>query len=425
MKISTRSLLIAIGFSLTACGGGGNTGGGQGIVDTISPTVTFNPTTLTLASGATASVSLSATDNVGVSTGPSVACSNGGSFANGTYTAPETSTDVTSVCTATASDAAGNQGTATLTVTVTGSSGSANGVVGASSKTACENAAQNDASDCYVIEGTTASMYGVIGNNSLTDYQRLRQDFPDVTEIVLVNVPGSENDEVNVQVGRALHADGLNTRLLATSEIASGGVDYFLAGTQREIARGARIGVHSWSDGSGTNAASLPRNDQRHRLYLDYYEAIEYAQGNDFYFFTINAAPPESIHWMTEIEIETYMMATQSSAQSVSAKNGGVAYTQASSDNFGKHIVTIEPDSFANIIDGANSSDFIINMQGVHFIDGVAGNDRVILQGKSDDYLVQRVSDTTSIVFDMRGDQNLTLHLDNIDKIKFVPQTFN
>jgi len=182
-------------------------------------------------------------------------------------------------------------------------------VIGASSVSACEQAGQNDQSACYIIEGNQANMYGVIGDSSFQDYQQLRREHPNVTEIVLIDVPGSENDDENTRVGLALHNDKLNTRLLANSEIASGGVDYFLAGVHRTIVGGARIGVHSWADSSGTIPANLPRSDPAHRLFLDYYKAIEYPQGEDFYFFTLQAATASDVHWMTDAEISRYEMA--------------------------------------------------------------------------------------------------------------------
>ena len=91
------------------------------VPDTEAPTVTFNPGTLTVFSGATGTATLTATDNIAVTTGPTVTCTNGGSFdvATNTFTAPDVDTETASVCTATAIDEAGNEGTATLTVTIT------------------------------------------------------------------------------------------------------------------------------------------------------------------------------------------------------------------------------------------------------------------------------------------------------------------
>lgn len=131
---STTITLSAI--VLVSCGGGSGGGSGGGVVvpppppppppppaptvfgDIIAPIVSFSPSALTVASGGTGNATPSATDNMGVTSGPTVTCTKGGSFSNGTFTAPQSRcSDVTSVCTATAQDAAGNIGSATLTVT--------------------------------------------------------------------------------------------------------------------------------------------------------------------------------------------------------------------------------------------------------------------------------------------------------------------
>ena len=91
------------------------------IPDTEAPVVSFSPVTLTVASGQSATATLTATDNRGVTTGPTVTCTNGGSFdvAANSFTAAAVTEDTESVCTATAGDDAGNEGTAVLTVTMT------------------------------------------------------------------------------------------------------------------------------------------------------------------------------------------------------------------------------------------------------------------------------------------------------------------
>ena len=118
-------LSIAISsLILTACGGGesGNSGATipVPITDTSSPTISFSPDSLTVSAGQTGESTLTASDNVGITIGPTVTCTEEGSFSGSTYTAPlsgNTARDRISVCTATASDAAGNSTTATLTVT--------------------------------------------------------------------------------------------------------------------------------------------------------------------------------------------------------------------------------------------------------------------------------------------------------------------
>lgn len=125
---STVITLSALVIASCGGGGGGSSGGGAGVVppppppppsgDTQAPTVSFSPATLTVGSEETGQSTLSATDDTAVTSGPTVTCTNGGSFADGVFTAPRTGLNITSVCTATAGDAAGNSGSGTLTVTV-------------------------------------------------------------------------------------------------------------------------------------------------------------------------------------------------------------------------------------------------------------------------------------------------------------------
>ncbi|PHR57473.1 MAG: peptidase [Robiginitomaculum sp.] len=124
-RLSSKRFLITptlcATFVLASCGGGGGTTTSPPpppTGDTTAPTVTFSTNTLTVQSGGTSAITLTATDNIAVTSGPTVTCTNGGSFANNTFTGPSVTVDTTSVCTATASDAAGNTGSSTLTVTV-------------------------------------------------------------------------------------------------------------------------------------------------------------------------------------------------------------------------------------------------------------------------------------------------------------------
>ena len=90
--------------------------------------------------------------------------------------------------------------------------------------------------------------------------------------------------------------------------IASGGTDFFLAGKHREVAEGAKIGVHSWA--GGTKAATdLPKRHKAHKKYLNYYNQVNIPE--DFYWYTLDAAPAESIHNMTEEEIMKYRIRTE------------------------------------------------------------------------------------------------------------------
>ncbi len=92
--------------------------------------------------------------------------------------------------------------------------------------------------------------------------------------------------------------------------IASGSVDLFLAGTNRSRDTGSQIGVHAWSDGNGTEATEYPVGHIEHQGAIDYYIDMGFSQADAeaFYYFTIQAAPASSIHWMTDAEIDQYKL---------------------------------------------------------------------------------------------------------------------
>lgn len=156
----------------------------------------------------------------------------------------------------------------------------------------------------FVVDGTDAFMNGVIGPTTPADVQSLIDDNPQVTRIVMGDIEGSIDDESNLIAARLVRESGLATHVPADGMIASGGVDFFLAGTVRTFDDGARFGVHSWATTTGENGADLPMDDPQHDRYLDYY--AEMGVDEAFYWFTLDAAPPEDIHEMTAAELETY-----------------------------------------------------------------------------------------------------------------------
>ena len=52
----------------------------------------------------------------------------------------------------------------------------------------------------------------------------------------------------------------------------------------------------------------LPRNHPEHQKYLDFYRAV--GIDTDFYWYTLQAAPAEGMHWMSESEMRSYAVGT-------------------------------------------------------------------------------------------------------------------
>jgi hypothetical protein len=147
-----------------------------------------------------------------------------------------------------------------------------------------------------------------LGKTAHKRFKKLLEEYPDVKTLILEDVPGSMNDEYNVQTCELLHFNGISTKAMSYSEVASGGVDLLISGTNRTVEDGAKIGVHSWSSGN-TEGIDYPIDSPEHEIFLDLFEAI----GIDtaFYWYTLRAAPADSIHWMTESEIDYYHIRTE------------------------------------------------------------------------------------------------------------------
>lgn len=155
----------------------------------------------------------------------------------------------------------------------------------------------------FNVKDSIAYMNGVITSSTPARVLELLNEHPKVTTIEMGIVPGSIDDVSNLRASLYIHKAGLNTRLTPNSMIASGGTDFFLAGKKRTIPNGASIGVHSWGGGS-KEATALSKDDEAHKKYLAYYRTIQIPE--DFYWYTLRAAPANGMHRMTDEEIVKY-----------------------------------------------------------------------------------------------------------------------
>jgi len=160
-----------------------------------------------------------------------------------------------------------------------------------------------DTSATFKIKNDTAIVNGLLGKKAFYRLKKVIQNNPNLTTLFLKNVPGSIDDDYNIKSCVLVNQHNLNTYLSSQSIIASGGVDFFLSGIKRNIEDGAKIGVHSWTDGiqSGNKMA---KNDSSHDLFLEFYRKINI--DTSFYWFTLYSADADSIHWLSRQEMIQY-----------------------------------------------------------------------------------------------------------------------
>ena len=135
----------------------------------------------------------------------------------------------------------------------------------------------------------------------------MRAAYPQIGLIRMVECAGTENDEANLELARMIRRAGISTHVPANGSVRSGGVELFLAGLHRTYDHGAEFGVHSWEDEEGHQARDLPASDPVNASYLNYYREVGLPAptAQAFYAFT-NATPFQSIHYMTEAELERF-----------------------------------------------------------------------------------------------------------------------
>lgn len=160
-------------------------------------------------------------------------------------------------------------------------------------------------------DASTVIMNGVIGSKTPKHWDNYVAAFPNTNHIIMKDCPGSEDDEANLVAARKARQQDVSIHLPADAVIASGAVDFYLAGTSRTREAGSQIGVHSWSDGNN-DATAFPVGHENHLPYINYYVEMGFSQtaAEDFYYFTINAASANDIHWMTDAEITQYQLLT-------------------------------------------------------------------------------------------------------------------
>lgn len=162
------------------------------------------------------------------------------------------------------------------------------------------------------IVGDEAFLSGDLGTETYAQIKNLIENHPNVNTLVLTSISGSVNDAVNMHTGRLVHEAKLNTKVISNSDIASGAVDLFCAGEQRIVEQGAKIGIHSWCCVNELTAIELPNDHPAHKDQINYFTLIMGAEaGPDFYFHTLQAAPFDGVHWMSDEDIQKWKVSTQ------------------------------------------------------------------------------------------------------------------
>ncbi len=161
-----------------------------------------------------------------------------------------------------------------------------------------------------------AYMNGYMDSSIALLVRNLIQTYPSVDTIVLNNVPGTYDFKATLAAGRLIREACLRTVVPYEAYIASGAVYLFLAGCERIVEQGGRLGIHTWRSYSINAAGEIsatvaakeyPRTDPKHKVYLDYHNEMGISE--DFY-WRIVATPYDEVHFLTLAELQEYRLMT-------------------------------------------------------------------------------------------------------------------
>ncbi len=159
-----------------------------------------------------------------------------------------------------------------------------------------------------VIDAAHAALVDATDSRSPEQFAALLRDFPDVSELEMIECPGTEDDLANLRLGRMIRARGIVTHVPAGGSVRSGAVELFLAGRLRYADPGSEFAVHAWLDDTGRTPRDYAPNAPENRRYLDYYQqmGMDAAQARAFYAMT-NAIPFESARWFGAEEMARWV----------------------------------------------------------------------------------------------------------------------
>jgi hypothetical protein len=168
--------------------------------------------------------------------------------------------------------------------------------------------AQDDDIEPFELEvaGDQFIATGTLVPNSGAVIDQARRADADIRVMVMLNVPGSDDENDYLDAGRKLRRDNFVTVVPSNGLVASGGTDFFLSGSYRIVEPGACLGVHSWEEVGppAYEARSVPRDHEDHFDWLAYFQDMGISQ--EFYWFTIYAASATNMHWMSPEEINRF-----------------------------------------------------------------------------------------------------------------------
>lgn len=160
----------------------------------------------------------------------------------------------------------------------------------------------------HMVSPTRAELIGSIESDTPAQFRALLHAFPGLSQIDMVDCPGTDDDEANFAVARMVRKAGIATYIPDGGSVRSGGVELFLAGAKRSAAPNAEFAVHSWVDEDGLEPDDYAADDPANREYVDYYREMGMTadKAKAFYALT-NSVPHDDALYLKTADIARYV----------------------------------------------------------------------------------------------------------------------
>ncbi|WP_310531567.1 alpha/beta hydrolase [Novosphingobium sp.] len=159
-----------------------------------------------------------------------------------------------------------------------------------------------------VIDANRAALVDVTDGRSPAAFAAMMVAFPQITELQMIECPGTLDDSANLRLGRMIRAKGVATHVPSGGSVRSGAVELFLAGSRRLADPGAEFAVHAWEDENGHQPGDFAKDAPVNLAYIAYYREMGMSpvEARAFYDMT-NAVPNRDARWLNASQMGQWM----------------------------------------------------------------------------------------------------------------------
>lgn len=141
-----------------------------------------------------------------------------------------------------------------------------------------------------VVSRYRIALVGATDRDSPANLLRLLASYPQITELVLSDCPGTVDDAANLRVGRIIRLNNITTVIPNGGSVRSGAVELFIAGKQRLAAKDAKFVVHAWDLGADRQRLSSTLEPTMRGIYIKYYRAMGMTEAGAAHFYALTMA---------------------------------------------------------------------------------------------------------------------------------------